>query len=422
LKKPAAVYQTSAEDSFVLSIDRLTRKYLVGWESVGDERPAGLEEYTPELQGNNENEVQQFVCTFPDRRQHREMMEEDERLLLRQRARMFVARLVVQGDDPALTGFMDNCESVGKAFAQKARLFDEMIGTEEVLQALRNQWVFNSIQFYFDVPVSLTAASFAYSMLYPYTDNCLDRGTSGDHRPSSFVHWLYRRLGGASMISRDPARVAVSQLLEMIDTHYPRSRFPEVHASIMAIHAAQQKSLLLHAAGRDGNDDALLAITIEKGGTSVLVDGYLVDGSLAPEHADAMFAFGVMLQLIDDLEDIDEDRRAGHSSPFTRANRDGTLESATNRLLNFITLCVDTLRESAPGGKDSLCSLMGRSCTLLVLEAIARHREYYSHGYTGGLEKYMPFGLNFFGGLRQIVAERAGTYGDIWSPVARAAV
>ena len=66
----------------------------------------------------------------------------------------------------------------------------------------------------------------------------------------------------------------------------------------------------------------------------MLVDGFLVEGRLDPSALDLVFGYGVLLQLIDDFQDLEEDRRAGHSTPFVRAG--AALEESANRLLNFI--------------------------------------------------------------------------------------
>ena len=63
---------------------------------------------------------------------------------------------------------------VGQEFAQAARRFDPTIRGSDIFQAMRNVWTMNGMQALLDVPVCLTPAMFAYSMLYPYTDNYLD--------------------------------------------------------------------------------------------------------------------------------------------------------------------------------------------------------------------------------------------------------
>ena len=44
----------------------------------------------------------------------------------------------------------------------------------DIFQAIRNVWIMNSIQILYNMEVKLTPSIFAYSMLYPYSDNYLD--------------------------------------------------------------------------------------------------------------------------------------------------------------------------------------------------------------------------------------------------------
>jgi hypothetical protein len=274
--------------------------------------------------------------------------------------------------------------------------------------------VFNSIQHYLDHPATLTSASFAYSMLYPYTDNVLDGPACGHDAGAAFIDWLGMRLQGIDTVSHESYCEPIGRLLAMIELQFPRAAFPEVYDSLLAIHRAQSGSVVLHHPPADDREEDLLAITIAKGGTSVLADGFLVTGALRPRVRDAMFSYGVMLQLIDDLEDLDEDGLAGHSSPFIRAERQGSLEGATNRLFRYEHWCMGRLRGGAPPEKNSICALIGRSCRLLTLEAVARHRLRYSPGYLHRLEAHMPFETGFFGRLKGIVAARTGDR-DVWS-------
>jgi hypothetical protein len=55
----------------------------------------------------------------------------------------------------------------------------------------------------------------------------------------------------------------------------------------------------------------VLAIGLEKGGTSILADGYLVGNTLSSAPAAFLFGWGAFLQLADDLQDVRLDGQAG---------------------------------------------------------------------------------------------------------------
>jgi hypothetical protein len=81
--------------------------------------------------------------------------------------------------------------------------------------------------------------------------------------------------------------------------------------------------------------DDLLAQSVEKGGTSVLTVGFLTNGVLDYAEADFLFGFGVSLQFIDDLQDIEEDLTNRHTRLFSREALYSPLDGIVKRLLNF---------------------------------------------------------------------------------------
>ena len=60
-------------------------------------------------------------------------------------------------------------------------------------------------------------------------------------------------------------------------------------------------------------------ICFEKGGASVLADGYLVAGRLTTEQERALFGYGVYLQLLDDIQDVNEDTESNTRTIFSCA-------------------------------------------------------------------------------------------------------
>jgi hypothetical protein len=108
------------------------------------------------------------------------------------------------------------------------------------------------------------------------------------------------------------------------------------------------------------------------------------------EEAEFSFGYGVFLQFIDDLQDVEEDIRNGHHTLFTLAASRCALEVMANRLHRFI----DTVLTSCnPGGlrrRGSLTELVRRSCHVMILESIAQCPGLYSESYSGRVERYSP--------------------------------
>ena len=192
----------------------------------------------------------------------------------------------------------------------------------------------------------------------------------------------------------------------MIEKEYPAPEFRDVYLSLSAIHRAQSKSLLLHNIQPGSDEENLTAITIEKGGTSVLADGYLAAGRLNNEEADSFFEYGVLLQFVDDLRDIDEDGVNAHSTPFLRIAERGNLDSAARRLLLFVKHCAGQLSNLNRSYAQSVKEMVEQSCSFLILETAARHREFYSSRFLQNVECWMPLRPAFLNELHRKIKMR----------------
>ena len=159
------------------------------------------------------------------------------------------------------------------AFARQARAFDPSVTLEQLGQALRNVWIGNSLQMLLDRPVTMRPGLFAYSMLYPVTDNWLDDpGVTRDLKRSFNVRFG-ERLAGLRVHPLSEREAAVDRLVRQIEQDLPREHSPDLYASLLAIHSGQTRSLDQHG-GTGLTDAELLRISFEKGGSSVLTDPY----------------------------------------------------------------------------------------------------------------------------------------------------
>jgi hypothetical protein len=93
------------------------------------------------------------------------------------------------------------------AFARQARAFDPSLSLDNLWQAMRNVWIGNNLQTLLGRPVALTPGLFAYSLLYPVTDNLLDGPDLSPHEKRAFNARLGRRLSGHELTA---ARVLIS--------------------------------------------------------------------------------------------------------------------------------------------------------------------------------------------------------------------
>jgi hypothetical protein len=291
-------------------------------------------------------------------------------------------------------------------FVREARAFDPCLRAEEVGQALRNVWIMNCLQLLLDQEVSFTPAIFGYSMLYPLTDNLLDDTAVSLRTKAGFHHRLGRRLRGERLLPATAHEQKVFALVERIESQYRRDRSPGVFESLLAIHRAQGASL-----AQQGNDIPLsrkriLALTVAKGGASVLADGYLVRGDLRSDEAELCFGYGVFLQLLDDLQDVRTDTDAGHVTLFTMAARHGTLDRVAGRLHRFMNLVMLGSPRIAGLAHADRRDLVLRSCTFLLVGSIARNRSLFGRSFVRQVEECWPFTLATASRLQETAERR----------------
>lgn len=291
------------------------------------------------------------------------------------------------------------------AFAREARAFDPRLTLEQLGQALRNVWIGNSLQMLLDRPVELRPGLFAYSMLYPVTDNWLDDPDVSCELKRSFNERFGHRLAGRPVRAGDERDTAVCRLVERIEQEFPREEFPFVYASLLAIHDGQMHSLDQHG-GADLTSDELASISFEKGGSSVLADLHLVSRVTEPIEERFAFGYGVFLQLLDDLQDVGVDLAAGHETLFTRAARRGPLDEITARLAGFID---NVLTSDGPfGGPDfaDRLDLIRRNCMALLVSSVAEHRKRFSRRFRRDLERQWPLSFRAQRRLRRRAIKR----------------
>src|SRR5262249_37303769 len=291
-------------------------------------------------------------------------------------------------------------------FLWRAHEFDPRLDRGGLLQALRNFWVFHSIQLALGQEVGFSSAAFAYSMLYPWTDNYLDDPRIGPVTKSDFGVWLGARLLGTEERQPDAHASQVSRLIGMIEQSFPRDRFVEGYQSLFAIHAAQMNSLKQHCAQEAQNADAVLRITVEKGGASVLADGYLVLGRLSESEADFAFGYGVVLQMMDDMQDVRRDQAARHTTMFTLQAALGPLDGITTRLWGLISEVLGQLPDSGKRKAGGLGCLLRENCRQLIVQSVALNPDFFSNAFVERLERCSPFRFCFLKKRQKSVRER----------------
>jgi hypothetical protein len=239
-------------------------------------------------------------------------------------------------------------------------------------------------------------------MLYPYTDNYLDSVEIGRREKQDTNARIQRRLAGIRITPRSNREEMINRLVGMIEGEFDRDLHPLVYDSLLGIHSAQCRSVEQQSGNHGLSPDELFDISIEKGGTSVLADGCLVSGTAGREDLEFFFQFGVLLQLIDDLQDVQEDLSNNQRTMVGLMAQAGTIDEYTNRLLAFIA----TVLDSAPFKQERLRQLIERSCRLLVLEAAACNPCNFSQPYLIELEHQSPVQFDYLRAVKKRVREK----------------
>lgn len=302
-------------------------------------------------------------------------------------------------------GFAESVEE----FVRQARQFDSQISAADIYQAGRNAWTMIFLQYLMGLTVKMTPAIVAFSLLYPYSDNYLDDPRIPADGKVAFSRRFEQRLKGLPVPPANSGEQKIFDLVLMIEGQYDRQLYPQVYACLMAIYRAQIKSLSLQHPDASPYEMDVLGLDFEKGGTSVLADAYLVAGSLTPFQRMFSFYYGAFTQLMDDLEDVEQDRRDGIMTIFSQTARRWPLDAVTSRLIVFGNGLLDDMRHFQVAGLEALEEIMRKCITPLLIDSAGRIGHLYSRQYLAELERHSPYRFSQLKKVRRKVEQRFST-------------
>lgn len=304
--------------------------------------------------------------------------------------------------EESLSVIMDQAMvDASRAFFREARAFDPGLKREEIYQGLRNVWIMNGLQLMLGLPVRITPSILAYSLLYPYSDNLLDDPTLSGADKAAFSDRFEQCLRGRGPMGNNHRERCISALVEMIAGEYPRDRYPQVHQSLLAIHRAQTRSLRLCNNGNQLTGDEILAICFDKGGTSVLADGYLVAGNLSPETSRFFYGYGVWLQLADDLQDLEEDLANNTTTLFSGRQENEERLALTNRTFHFGRKIMEDIKYCEGGVSQQFGEVILKSIETMMIQSAGLNHRFYSPEYRKTLEYFSPVGFDYLAEARK---------------------
>jgi hypothetical protein len=392
-------------------VQELLQDWLSVWKQDSQPLPALGSTFTPDEQATREAHLGRFLQSVEKELRDRPSTRSERRAAQKRITFAFTCfvKTCLDLDDSHLELLLDRGFSgVASQLARKARHLDPAISAAAIFQACRNAWTACALQALMGQPMCLTPSIFAYSMLYPYTDNYLDDPSISLAAKLAFSGRFRRHLEGHAVTPLNEREATIWRLVEIIAEEYPRPAWPEVYARLLAIHEAQENSVRMLRFGSSPENVDILRLSFEKGGTSVAADACLVRGSLSSEEARAAFGWGVLLQLEDDLQDLQQDLREGIRTIFTQAVVDArlcawssaSLDELTTRMLHFGSRVMRQIERlpancpSLPGralNHTPLKDMIRMSCSLLPVWSAGDSARYFSCDYLAHLESHSPF-------------------------------
>lgn len=379
----------------MLAVENYIDHFVGMWENSPNHRPEFQREYSVsekrEREGNFER-FQQKIKKLQSKEKAREIKSDPGKSFFP----MFKSFLETVFDfekeqlDIILS---DEFKNVSKDFFEKARAFGPELKPENIYQGLRNVWIMNGIQLMLKIPVEITPSVFAYSMIYPYSDNLLDDPEIPAVEKAEFSTRFNARLHGEHPTPKNHAESQLFTLVGMFEEQFKRNDFPEVYESLYAIQKGQTDSLkLLKTNGLSASE--IRKICFEKGGASVLADGYLVAGKLTEAQERSLFGYGVYLQLLDDIQDVEEDARAFTKTMFAGLEQKKA-DEFVNRTIHFGRTALDELNCFETENIDQFLQLMNRSIETMIIESVGVNDSYFSPCYLNEMDQFSPLHFEF---------------------------
>jgi hypothetical protein len=375
-----------------------TDQYAEIWEISSSNLPEFSKSYSSSEKLQREVALDQFLKSIKGfrkkRMKHRVLTENDQDKFF-SNTRQFLSEGMDFTSQQLEMMFSDEMITVTRSFVRQAHEFDHSLSFPNIFQACRNVWIMNGLQLIMGIPMQLTPSIFAYSMLYPYTDNMIDDPLISTFEKMMFSNRFRDRLAGNKLKPANKTEQAVFRLVDMIESEYSRIDFPEVYDSLLGIHEAQTNSMMLLQKKHSLTEKETLNICLSKGGASVLADGYLVAGKLTDAQRYFLFGYGAYLQLLDDIQDVDEDYRAGLMTVFSKNAFQSPLDEKLNKTWWFGEEVMKSLEQFDGKQLDLFKSLMRKSMDLFIAEAIAQNPLSYSPKFVSTFENFSPFHFSY---------------------------
>lgn len=299
----------------------------------------------------------------------------------------------------ALGGFKDGITD----FLSKVRAFAPELAMEDMGQAVRNYLVYAIFRELNGLPQKCTSAIFGYSMLYPYTDNFIDGDGRSQEEKNHFNRLIADKLSGNAYETVSDYEEKTARLLSAIEEDYDRE--DEIFDGLLLMLEAQKDSQRQEDDEEAVTQEQALAISVYKGGLSVLIDRYFINLPMTEKDLHFYYGFGFVLQLCDDLQDISQDRENGSRTVFSMSVSFEETEKKINRLFHY----TKSLFDGCDCKEEAFKKFLFDNCCLLILFSAIGSREHVSEEWLKAAAGHLPVSAEYIDSLKAVLpAEDAG--------------
>lgn len=294
---------------------------------------------------------------------------------------------------PELDAHLSAVEAFELAASEAAPDLDE----DALKQASSNALVAFALQAIDGRTPATTSSILGYSLLYPLTDNLLDDPKRSSASKRDFAVRFAQRIAGGSLEATDDGERAIDRAFAMIEAEWPRERHSQLYALLAGMHQAQIASLGQHGdRGEAASLAALWAITVQKGGLSVVCDAALTKGAVDADEQRFAMTIGVLTQMLNDFQDIDEDLGNRQLTVVNRLVREGRpLDALFDHLLRQVRAATaPRAAEAAPvrSRQEARRTLLD-GLRFRLIQCVALRPELFSPWYTRRTDRASPIPL-----------------------------
>lgn len=402
------------------------------WNELPVSFPQFLEEVSEAQKGKNEAVIEEMMVRWQEKGKEFPKKQE-EQLAWKQEMEEMTEEFLEKEEILCIRQYMSQetlaeFKEETKRFVRQTRSFDPELSAENIWQALRNYFIYALITDLQGQKQECKEAAFAYSLLYPYTDNFIDEKGHTKQQKEEYNRMIADVLQGKSQIpekglptmemqetlekglptmeiqetlEKELPTMGIQektrQLLERLTGSYQGEKKQEIRNLLLMMLEAQDRSIRQQTGKAELTKEEILDISAYKGSLSVLIDYFFTVEELRKEEVRFYMKFGFFLQLADDLQDRKEDQKSGSKTLMVHAAQKGELAEHVNRLLHYAHRI---FAEFTPAN-NRLKSFMEKNCYSLVLGAAMENPECFSREEREQMERFFPVHMEFLQKLSQ---------------------